>query len=781
VIILSIGDDKTQEYISGIEGSEGITAMALSHSKNFLAVCERSEKAICSIYNTKTLKRKKVITTDHITDKEFISVAFSHQNEKGHLVTLTGGQDGMIILWQWNKGKCIAYQKVGISEGQTLYQASFNNLDFNSLIVTGNGVYKYYKLKDNGLRPEHSALAKKESHISNHYTCHTWLPEGKIIICTDQGELLLLESTGEYKMCLDCSPKDGFYIEAIAIYSKGFMIAGDTGQIKIYEKTDEPKKPFQEVATWPNVNDPKEEKKYPNLLLSIMASRIKCLALSSNDDTLVFSTENNQLMKVNLNQEKKLNESVAKYEYLIYPFHSRAISGLDVCIKKNLVATCSYDKTVRIWSYSPQNFKLDICESFQEEALSVAFHPSGYHIVVGFTDKIRMMNVFSEKKLSTFKEIPIKSCREIQFSNGGHLFACVNVYTIQIYNFYTGENLSSMIFNEHEGKVRCISWAEDDSYFVSAGWDGRIYVWNIKNNSKPEYYFDSKGTNFSCVAKAPGMNSVFAVGTDKTVREISYKMKEEKNETSVSAMIATEKETKYPLETKEKTRYESYINYSQICLLNNGRGVIVGTADDDRPGMIQVFRLDMDVVADIQAHSLPVERMKLSFDNMTLFTAGQDGTFFMFDLKDSEYKSQKEAPQIQYSEEILCEKAELRELLQDIEHLKRECDQLTQHKDMEQKRLEAENNEKIAKLKEDRDNNKRIAKEKHDQLAQEITDLERRYKEQILKKNDENEEELKRRMRDFEEKKQQDRIRYQEQELLMKEEEEKVRLLSYTH
>ena len=452
IVILSFGDDKAQEYISCIEGSEGITALALSHGKNYLAVCERSERAICCIYDIHTQKRRKVLTTDYISDKEFISVAFSHQNEKSHLVTLTGGQDGMIILWQWNKAKCTAFQKVGISEGQTLYQASFNNLDFNSLVVTGNGVYKYYKLKDDGIRPEHSGITKKESHIANHYTCHTWLPEGKIIICTDQGELLLLESTGEYKMLLSCSPGDGFYIEAIANYSKGFMIAGDTGQIMVFEKTDEPKKPFAHVATWPNV-DPKEEKKYANLFLSIMASRIKCIALSSNDDTLVFSTENNQLMKVNLNLEKKMNESAIKYEYLIYPFHSRAINGLDCCIKKQLVATCSVVKTVRIWNYSNPP-KLEICETFQDEAYSVAFHPSGLHLIAGFTDKIRMMNVFSEKKLSTYKEIPIKSCREIQFSHGGHLFACVNQHYIQVYNFYTGENPPNMIFNEHDGKVR---------------------------------------------------------------------------------------------------------------------------------------------------------------------------------------------------------------------------------------------------------------------------------------------------------------------------------------
>lgn len=540
VVILTIGDDKTQEYIPCIEGSEGITAMALSSNKSYLAVCERSEKALCCIYAVNTKKRRKIICSDNLNDREFISVAFSHQNEKGHLVTLTGGQEGMVILWQWNKGKCIAYQKVGISEGQTLYDASFSIQDFNSLIVTGNGVYKYFKLKDNGLRPEHGGLnQKREYHFSNHFTCHCWLPDGKTIVCTDQGELLLLESTGELKMFLSCSPGDGFYIESITTYSKGFMIAGDTGQIMVYEKTDEPKRPFAYVATWPN-EDPKKEKKYSELLLSIMASRIKCIALSSNDDTLVFSTENNQLMKVNVNLEKT-SESSIKYEYLIYPFHSKAITGLDVCIKKELVATCSADKTVRIWNFGGQTPKLDICETFTEEANSVAFHPSGYHIVVGFTDKIRMMNVFSEKKLSTFKEILIKSCREIQFSNGGHLFACTNSDIIQVYNFYTGENLPTMIFNEHESKVRCISWAEDDSYFASAGWDGKIYVWNIKNNTKPEYCFESKGTNFTSVAKMPYHNSLFAVSSDRMIRELSYKAKEDKADASVAAHISTDK------------------------------------------------------------------------------------------------------------------------------------------------------------------------------------------------------------------------------------------------
>jgi cilia- and flagella-associated protein 57 len=112
------------------------------------------------------------------------------------------------------------------------------------------------------------------------------------------------------------------------------------------------------------------------------------------------------------------------YEYLVHPFHQRGINGMDVCIKKPFVATCSMDKTVKVWSYKPQTgFNLEVDQGFAEEAYCVAFHPSGFHLVVGFADRIRMMNVF-EKTLLPYKDIPIKQCREIVFSHGGHLLAC---------------------------------------------------------------------------------------------------------------------------------------------------------------------------------------------------------------------------------------------------------------------------------------------------------------------------------------------------------------------
>ncbi len=76
-----------------------------------------------------------------------------------------------------------------------------------------------------------------------------------------------------------------------------------------------------------------------------------------------------------------------------------------MCVRKPLLVTCGVDRTVRVWNYIEKT--LEICQSFPEEAYSVAFHPSGFHLIVGFGDKLRMLNVFA-KELKVYKEIPIK-------------------------------------------------------------------------------------------------------------------------------------------------------------------------------------------------------------------------------------------------------------------------------------------------------------------------------------------------------------------------------------
>ncbi len=56
--------------------------------------------------------------------------------------------------------------------------------------------------------------------------------------------------------------------------------------------------------------------------------------------------------------------------------------------------------------------------------------------------------------MSVFKEIPIKGCREVQFSNGGQFFAAANANTVSVFNFYTGENTQNL--RAHSQRIKSL-------------------------------------------------------------------------------------------------------------------------------------------------------------------------------------------------------------------------------------------------------------------------------------------------------------------------------------
>ena len=104
------------------------------------------------------------------------------------------------------------------------------------------------------------------------------------------------------------------------------------------------------------------------------------------------------------------------------------------------------------------------------------------------------------------------------FSNGGHLFAAVHGNVIQLYSSTTFENVGNL--KGHNGKVRCIRWTQDDSKLISCGMDGAVYEWNI-GSQKREGESVLKSCSYTCVAVSPDAKTVFAVGSDRTLKEIT--------------------------------------------------------------------------------------------------------------------------------------------------------------------------------------------------------------------------------------------------------------------
>ena len=230
--------EKVQRYIPGIEGSQGITALAISPNKKHLAVCEQSSQAICTVYplhrfmetirekkSTTSLdvasKKRRILITNEDSARKFISVDFCNQADK-HLVTVSGGSESRIIVWNFDKQKCIAVGDLYPKPGQSVTQVSFAPNDPNTIVCTGNDLYRYFRLDNNTLKQQTVSIQKrdKDAHFSNNYTCHKWLNDGRFIICTDHGQIMLLEASGEYKNIFISDPrKDPFPIWAVTSYT----------------------------------------------------------------------------------------------------------------------------------------------------------------------------------------------------------------------------------------------------------------------------------------------------------------------------------------------------------------------------------------------------------------------------------------------------------------------------------------------------------------------------------------------------------------------------------
>jgi cilia- and flagella-associated protein 57 len=254
---------------------------------------------------------------------------------------------------------------------------------------------------------------------------------------------------------------------------------------------------------------------------------------------------------------------------------SLALTCLDVCVRKPLVATASLDCAVRLWNW--QDASLELFKQFSDEALSVALAPNGLLMLVGFADKLRLMTVLMDdlkarrpavtillcqrapvrervvhwqgqdtaricserllrgtwkhcirktlipghmcvcERVQVYHEFAVKGCRSVAFSNGGQHFAAVNGSLVQLHSTHTCEPLGTL--RGHSGNVTALLWSADDSRIYSAGKDGAVYEWRV-SDMKREKEHVQKGCQYSAVAATADCSAMVVAGSDCLLKEL---------------------------------------------------------------------------------------------------------------------------------------------------------------------------------------------------------------------------------------------------------------------
>lgn len=113
-------DQKSQRFIPGTDKSSGITAMAVSPNRRYVAIAEKGEKATITIYDLNTLRKKKVLSSPEVQSNEFVSLAFSPDSK--YLVSQGGRPDWTLLYWTWEKAKVMAVTKSTNQMNSPVYQ-----------------------------------------------------------------------------------------------------------------------------------------------------------------------------------------------------------------------------------------------------------------------------------------------------------------------------------------------------------------------------------------------------------------------------------------------------------------------------------------------------------------------------------------------------------------------------------------------------------------------------------------------------------------------------------
>ncbi|XP_061488605.1 cilia- and flagella-associated protein 57 isoform X1 [Rhineura floridana] len=690
-------EQKWQKFIPGSEKSQGMLALAISPNRRYLAISEiLQDKPTITIYELSSVpcKKRKVLNTFDFSVQEFISLGFSPDSK--YLVAQTGPPESNLAYWMWEKQRTMAIVKVDV-QNNPLYQVSFNPQDNTQVCVTGNGIFKLFRYTEGTLKQTNFLRGEPQNYLS-----HAWLSEEKVIVGTDTGKLYLFESgdlrwetsierkeiiceivkeelqqesesliefpaptSPEYSSELICETEAQQQaslprVSAIAAYSKGFACSAGPGIVLLFEKSEE-KEGYREsreirIPQDQCSNDPNQSDK----------QEVVCIAFSPAEETLLISTNRNQLYLLSMSSAEMNKAETAHFEYLNYPIHSSSITGLDTCIRKPLVATCSLDKSVRIWNY--ENNTLDLYKEYQEEAYTLALHPGGLYVLVGFADKLRLMNLLIDD-IRVFKDFTVRGCRECAFSTGGHLFAAVNGNVIHIYSATSFDNVINL--KGHNGKVRSVVWSMDDYKLISCGTDGAVYEWNLQNG-KRESECVLKSCSYSGVAISPDAKVIFAVGSDHSIKEIC--------DSSILREVPT-----------------FDVAYTCIVVSHSGRMVFTGTS----AGTIRSMKYPLPVHKEFneyQAHAGPVTKMSITADDQFLLTSAEDGCIVIWKVYDKEGRGLKRERDVPYSDEVLITRTDMEEKTQIMLELKTRVEELKMENEYQLRLKDMNYNEKIKEL-----------------------------------------------------------------------------------
>eukprot|EP00796_Vickermania_ingenoplastis_P001937 gene1937-1176_t len=406
-----------------------------------------------------------------------------------------------------------------------------------------------------------------------------------------------------------------------------------------------------------------------------LAYGIAEVALDQSESHLAVATNAGKVYGLTFRQEwvTMTPQKEPPFEPICQRFHTGRINGMDCSVRKPFLITSSKDHSVRVWNTTTN--KLEICTYFKQEPGAVAIHPNGLMAVICFPSKVRVMSILWNS-LRDRRDINFRNASSVRFALGGQYFAVVHGNLIDIFNSATCEPHGQL--RGHPQKIKDIKWCATSPYptdnrLITCSMDGMVMDWNVTEMRKDVEHADKR---FQYVAIASDDRNVWTVAapTSATALEVYWK-------------VTLREIDRHALDTANcaSEDYEFTETSLQQLLVAPHQRMLFGGCED---GSIKVmpFPLQAGVqLPPLTAHASGVTCLCLSFDESTLFTASEDGSFFVWSIREEGGRMKVQEPNF-LADEVLVTQQEMEEKKIEIESLQQQIERLKTDLDSEEKR-----------------------------------------------------------------------------------------------
>lgn len=347
-------------------------------------------------------------------------------------------------------------------------------------------------------------------------------------------------------------------------------------------------------------------------------------------------------------------------EYNNLSGHDKPVIGVVFSPDGTMIATASFDNTVKLWN-AENGKEIDSIDDSEEkkhteQVNSVDFSPDGNMIATASFDGTVKLWKVKKGEIQFDKEIPngsdvfgVKFNPKSKNSEPSIALASKDG-TVSIWNI-KGELIWKKD-NEHKKTVDGVAFSPDGKIVASASWDGTVKVWNAQNGDPIDTLEDDEGNTdnnrvFGVAFHPDGnMNMIATANQDKTAKIWKWNIENKKYELLASLkghndavtrvafspdgkMIATTSRdgtiklwNTNNFSLKQTLKEHAYTVYGVDFYAKQNKDIIIATGGED--GIVKLWKQDNRRQKKILEHDERVESLKFSPDGKNIVTVGEE-------------------------------------------------------------------------------------------------------------------------------------------------------------